>query len=245
MIVLENLSKSYAKSKAKAVDGLSLNVPAGKIVGFLGPNGAGKTTTIKMLTGILKPDSGRVLVDGIPLQEKPLEAKARIGYVPDNPEAFARLKASEYLNFVADIYGVDRAVRKERIAEYAELFKIGGVLNARIGSYSHGMKQKLVLISSLVHDPSNWILDEPLVGLDPESAFDLKEIMRARARAGQSVFFSTHIMEVAEKLCDVISVIKEGRIVFTGSLEELRAQRGSDQSLEDLFFELIDKGEEA
>lgn len=245
MIELKGISKTYAKSAVKAVDGLSLTVANGQIFGFLGPNGAGKTTTIKVLTGALRADAGSAGVDGIDMAASPLEAKRRLGYVSDNPEIFARLKASEYLNFVADVYGVDAAARQERISRYAGLFEIKDVLNASIGSYSHGMKQKLLVTASLLHDPENWILDEPMVGLDPKAAFALKEIMRERAAAGKLVFFSTHVMEVAEKLCDRLAIINKGSIVFTGTLAELKEKQGSDGSLEKIFLELVDEGEEA
>jgi ABC-2 type transport system ATP-binding protein len=246
---LENVSKTYAKSGTKAVDGLSLEVRSGEIFGFLGPNGAGKTTTLKMLTGVLKPDSGSVTIDGIDMASRPLEAKARFGYVGDNPELFNKLKAREYLDFVADIYGVPDGERRSRIADITKLFAIADVLGSSIGSFSRGMKQKLCIAASLVHDPANWILDEPMVGLDPQAAFDLKEIMRARSGAGGCVLFSTHVMEVAERLCDRLAVINAGRILFVGSLEELRALRSgpgvADRSLESLFLELVDREGEA
>lgn len=245
MIELSGISKTYAKSAVKAVDGLSVTVKDGEIFGFLGPNGAGKTTTIKALTGVLKADEGSVRIDGVDLAAEPIAAKRRIGYVTDNPELFARLKASEYLNFVADIYGVGDADRRERTARYAGLFGIKDALAASIGSFSHGMKQKLLVTASLLHDPANWILDEPMVGLDPKSAFNLKELMRERAAAGKTVFFSTHVMEVAEKLCDRLAIINRGKIVFIGALSELKSQRGADGSLEKLFLELVDEGEGA
>jgi ABC-2 type transport system ATP-binding protein len=240
VIKLENLSKTYAKSGTKAVDDLSLEVRDGEIFGFLGPNGAGKTTTIKMLTGVLRPDSGRASIDGIDLATDGLEAKRRFGYVGDNPELWSRLKGREYLDFVADVYGIPDGLRRERITYYTERFAIADALAGSIGSYSRGMKQKLCVTASLLHDPRTWILDEPMVGLDPQAAFDLKETMRQRAAAGHCVFFSTHVLEVAEKLCDRIAVIARGRILFTGSLEELRASRGADQSLESLFLDLVD-----
>ena len=245
MIELSGISKTYAKSAVKAVDGLSVTVKDGEIFGFLGPNGAGKTTTIKALTGVLKADEGSVRIDGVDLAAEPIAAKRRIGYVTDNPELFARLKAAEYLNFVADIYGVGDADRRERTARYARLFGIKDALAASIGSFSHGMKQKLLITASLLHDPANWILDEPMVGLDPKSAFNLKELMRERAAAGKTVFFSTHVMEVAEKLCDRLAIINRGKIVFMGTLAELKALRGADGSLEKLFLELVDEGEGA
>lgn len=245
MIELNGISKTYAKSAVKAVDGLSVTVKDGEIFGFLGPNGAGKTTTIKALTGVLKADEGSVRIDGVDLAAEPIAAKRRIGYVTDNPELFTRLKAAEYLNFVADVYGVGDADRRERTARYATLFGIKDALAASIGSFSHGMKQKLLVTGSLLHDPANWILDEPMVGLDPKSAYNLKELMRERAAAGKTVFFSTHVMEVAEKLCDRLAIINRGKIVFMGTLSELKAQRGADGSLEKLFLELVDDGEGA
>ena len=243
MITMDSVTKTYAKSAVKAVDNLSLTVDNGQIFGFLGPNGAGKTTTIKMLTGVLRPDTGRVSIDAYDVGKNPLEAKRRIGYVSDNPEIFAKLKASEYLNFVADVYGVGTADRRDRIDRYASLFGIKDVLASSIGSFSHGMKQKLVVTASLLHDPDNWILDEPMVGLDPKSAFALKELMRERAQAGKLVFFSTHVMEVAEHLCDRLAIINKGAIIFTGTLAELKAREGADGSLEKLFLELVDDKE--
>ena len=245
MLELIGISKTYAKSAVKAVDGLSITVKDGEIYGFLGPNGAGKTTTIKVLTGILRADSGNARVDGIDIATDPLGAKRRIGYVTDNPELFARLKAAEYLNFVGDIYGVDTATRQARVDEYASLFGIKDALGGSIGSFSHGMKQKLLVTASLLPDPQNWVLDEPMVGLDPKAAFELKEIMRDRAAAGKTVFFSTHVMEVAEKLCDRLAIINRGRIVFTGTLAELKTLQGADGSLESLFLELVDDEAEA
>ena len=240
MIELRGISKTYAKSAVKAVDDLSLTVKDGEIFGFLGPNGAGKTTTIKVLTGVLRPDSGSAAVDGVDIAADPLEAKRRIGYVTDNPELFARLKAAEYLNFVGDVYGVDTATRRDRVAEYAGMFGIRDALGGSIGSFSHGMKQKLIVTASLLPDPQNWVLDEPMVGLDPKAAFALKEVMRARATAGKTVFFSTHVMEVAERLCDRLAIINKGRIVFVGTLAELKSSSGADGSLESLFLELVD-----
>ncbi|MBN1243387.1 MAG: ABC transporter ATP-binding protein [Spirochaetales bacterium] len=240
MIKLSDVSKSYARSGVKAIDGLSLEARNGEIFGFLGPNGAGKTTTIKIVTGVLAPDSGRASLDGIDVVSEPMEAKRRLGYVSDNPEVFSKLRAWEYLNFVADVYGVPTALRQERVARYAGMLEIKDALDAQIGSFSHGMKQKLQVTASLIHDPSNWILDEPMVGLDPMAAFRLKELMRARADEGKTVFFSTHVMEVAERVCDRLAIISKGRIIFQGTLEELRSTRGSDGTLENLFLQLVD-----
>jgi ABC-2 type transport system ATP-binding protein len=241
MIKLSDVSKSYARSGVKAVDALSLEARNGEIFGFLGPNGAGKTTTIKIVTGVLAPDSGRASLDGIDVASEPMEAKRRLGYVSDNPEVFSKLRAWEYLNFVADVHGVPSALRQERVARYAGLLEIKDALDAQIGSFSHGMKQKLQVVASLIHDPSNWILDEPMVGLDPMAAFRLKELMRERTEEGKTVFFSTHVMEVAERICDRLAIISKGRIIFQGTLEELRSKRGSDGTLESLFLELVDE----
>lgn len=239
MFILQNISKTYAKAHTKAVSNLTLTINKGEIFGFLGPNGAGKTTTIKLLTGILFPDEGSITVDGFSLKEEPIKAKKTISFVPDTPETFSKLKASEYINFVADVYDIPTDIRQQRIKEYADMFGISDVLGAPISSFSHGMKQKLFLTASLVTDPDNWILDEPMVGLDPESAFKLKELMRKRASEGKTVFFSTHVMEVAEKLCDRIGIIKKGQIVFCGTQEELKAAYGGEgKSLEQIFLEL-------
>ncbi len=239
MIKLENVSKSYARGAVKAVDGLSLEIPGGGIFGFLGPNGAGKTTTIKILTGVIAPDSGAASIDGVDVAGNPIDAKRRLGYVSDNPELFSRLRAWEYLNFVADVHGVPSDQRRERVAELSARFEVKDALDAPIGSLSRGMKQKVLVVASLVHDPANWILDEPMVGLDPMAAFRLKELMRARADAGKTVFFSTHVMETAERVCDRLAIINKGRIVFSGTLDGLRELRGSDGTLENLFLELV------
>ena len=200
----------------------------------------GKTTTIRMLTGILQPDEGDLLLDDISILTRPIAAKRTFAFVPDNPETFSRLKAIEYLNFIGDVYKIPADVRTERIELYCQKFGLKEVLNNKISSFSHGMKQKLFLIASLITDPQNWILDEPMVGLDPEAAFTVKEIMRERASEGKSVFFSTHVMEVAEKLCDRIGIIKKGKLVFVGTLAELQQQHGSaGESLENIFLRLI------
>jgi ABC-2 type transport system ATP-binding protein len=244
MIEIKNISKTYAKGKVKALDAATLTVKKGEIFGFLGPNGAGKTTTIKLVTGILKPDTGNgsIKIEGIDMINEPVAAKKNIGFVPDNPELFNRLKGIEYLNFIADIYEVGNEERYKSINELSEMFEIKDALSSNISSYSHGMKQKLVIIGALLHNPPVWILDEPMVGLDPKSAFLLKEMMRKHADAGNTVFFSTHIMEVAEKLCDRIGIIKKGKIIFTGTIDELRSiRKEKDDSLENLFLELIEE----
>ncbi len=244
MIELSGISKTYAKSLTKAVDDLSITVRDGEIFGFLGPNGAGKTTTIKILAGIIRPDAGNAKIDGIDIAVDPIAAKRRIGYVSDNPELFSRLKADEYLNFVADIYGVDSATRQARVAEYATKFEIKDALGGSIGSFSHGMKQKLLVTASLLADPPNWVLDEPMTGLDPKAAFTLKEVMRSRVAAGKTVFFSTHVMEVAEKLCDRLAIVNKGKIVFIGTLAELKRAKGEDGTLESLFLEVVQDKDE-
>ncbi|MDF2672372.1 MAG: transporter ATP-binding protein [Clostridiales bacterium] len=239
MIEINGVSKTYAKGSVKAVDDINVEIRNGEIFGFLGPNGAGKTTTLKMITGILKPDGGNIKINGIDIVREPVEAKQHIGFVPDNPEIFNRLTGMEYLNFIADMYDVPDKERYDRINEIAEEFKIKDALPSSVNSYSHGMRQKLVLIGALLHNPSVWVLDEPMVGLDPEASFELKNRMRRHADSGNSVFFSTHIMEVAEKLCDRVGIIKKGKIVFVGTVDELRNTRKEDESLENLFLELI------
>ena len=240
MLELKNVTKAYNKGSVKAVDSLSMTVNNGEIFGFLGPNGAGKTTSIRMLTGILQPDEGDLLLDGISIKERPIAAKRTFAFVPDNPETFSRLKAVEYLDFISDVYKVPEEEKMTRIRTYCEKFGMLENLDSRIASFSHGMKQKLFLIASLITDPHNWILDEPMVGLDPEAAFTIKEIMRERAASGKTVFFSTHVMEVAEKLCDRVGIIKKGKIVFIGTMAELQSQHGAaGQSLEDIFLKLI------
>ena len=240
MLELKNVTKAYNKGSVKAVDSLSMTVNDGEIFGFLGPNGAGKTTSIRMLTGILQPDEGELLLDGISIKERPIAAKRTFAFVPDNPETFSRLKAIEYLDFISDVYKIPQEEKMERIKNYCEKFGMMENLSSRIASFSHGMKQKLFLIASLITDPKNWILDEPMVGLDPEAAFTIKEIMRERAAAGKTIFFSTHVMEVAEKLCDRIGIIKKGKLVFIGTMAELQTQHGeSGQSLEDIFLKLV------
>ncbi|MBU5438973.1 ABC transporter ATP-binding protein [Tissierella sp. MSJ-40] len=240
MLKLKNISKTYSKGTIKAVDNIDLDIKSGEIFGFLGPNGAGKTTTIKMIVGLLKPDTGQVFIDNIDVWKNSLEAKAKISYVPDNPEIYDKLKGIEYLNFISDMYGVPKNVREEKMNYYSEMFNIKEALGDIIGSYSHGMKQKLVLTSALIHDPQLFILDEPMVGLDPKSAFQLKEIMRKRCDEGKTVFFSTHVLEVAEKLCDRIAIINKGKIIAMGTMEELRSHAEERESLENIFLGLTE-----
>jgi len=237
MLKINNVSKTYGGNRVKAVDDISLEVKSEQILGFIGPNGAGKTTTMKMVTGALAPDSGSITINGFDITTEPLKAKQNFSYVPDSPDMFLRLKGIEYLNFMGDMYEVDTSVRNQKIAEMGETFEMTGALNARIQSYSHGMRQKVIIMGALLHDPAIWILDEPLTGLDPRSSFQLKEMMRNHARAGKCVLFSTHMLEVAEKLCDKIALINKGRIIFFGELEELKAQH-NQLSLEDIFMEV-------
>lgn len=240
MIEFKDVSKSYIKEK-KSVDSLNFSVEDGEIFGFLGPNGAGKTTTIKMLTGILDIDvGGDILIDGKSIKSNPLEAKKQFGYIPDSPDMFLKLKGIEYLNFIADIYEISKEDRKERIENLAKKFKIYDDLDSRMESYSHGMRQKLMIISVLLHNPKNWILDEPMTGLDPKSAFDLKEMMKVHAKNGNTVFFSTHVLEVAEKLCDRIGIINKGKLLFVGTFEEMKSKLKENASLEELFLEITE-----
>jgi len=237
MIKIQSVSKSYAKGKIKAVDELNLHVKKGEIFGFIGPNGAGKTTTIKMLTGILEPDSGEIYINGKNIKTDTIEVKRSIGYVPDSQEIYDRLTGMEYLNFIGNIYGVSSTQRRQRIEKYLELFALKSAIGELVRSYSHGMKQKLMLIAALLHEPPLWLLDEPLVGLDPRSALTLKEAMRTHCDNGNTVFFSTHVLEVAERLCDRIGIIKDGKLIASGTLEELRSGE-TGASLEHIFFEL-------
>ena len=237
MIEIKNVSKIYGKD-FKAVDNLNLTVENGEIFGFLGPNGAGKTTTIKMITGITDITDGDIVVDNFSIISNHVVAKSNIGFVPDDPNVLLRLSGIEYLNFIASVYGVNQTIAKERIDKYAKMFALEGDLQDKIQSFSHGMRQKLLVIGVLLHQPSNLILDEPMTGLDPKSSYNLKQIMREYADEGHTVLFSTHVLEVAEKVCDRIGVISKGKLIFVGTVEQLRAQTKSEQSLEELFLEL-------
>lgn len=240
MLKLQSVSKTYSKGSIKAVDNIDLDIKPGEIFGFLGPNGAGKTTTLKMIVGLLKPDNGKIFIDGINAWESPMEAKKLISYVPDTPEIYDKLKGIEYLNFIADMYEIPKDIRPERMEKYLEMFNLKNAIGDIIGSYSHGMKQKLVLISALLHEPKLFILDEPMVGLDPKSSFQLKELMRHRCDEGKTVFFSTHVLEVAEKLCDRIAIINKGKIIALGTMDELRSHAEERESLENIFLELTE-----
>lgn len=235
MIEIVNVSKTYG-GKVKALDDISLTVESGCIYGFLGPNGAGKTTTIKLVTGIIQPDSGTIRVDGRDTKTDALAAKLSIGFVPDDPNVFLRLKGVEYLAFMADIYGVASEDRKKTIGDMAERFDMVSALGDKIQSYSHGMRQKIVIMGALLHQPKVWILDEPMTGLDPKSAFELKTMMREHADKGNTVFFSTHVLEVAEKVCDRVAVIGAGHILYAGGMEALK--ESGDKSLEKMFLEM-------
>lgn len=239
MIELTNVSKSY-NGHTKAVDNLNITINDGEIFGFLGPNGAGKTTTIKMITGIIESNIGEIKINGINTKEKPIEAKKQFAFVPDNPDMFLKLKGIEYLNFMGDIYEVPKSERRKRIETLAERFEMTSALGDQIQSYSHGMRQKIVLIGALIHNPSVWILDEPMTGLDPRASFTLKEMMREHADSGKSVFFSTHVLEVAEKLCDRIAVINKGKILFCGTLREMKDHFKGSGSLENMFLEMTE-----
>lgn len=242
MIEFSKVSKSYNKGKVKAVDDLTLTVKPGEIFGFLGPNGAGKTTAIKMLVGLLFQDSGSIKINNIDTRTDLLAVKRLTGYVPDQPEVYEKLTGMEYLNFIADVYRVPSTARTGNIAGLLETFELTGSAYDRIQSYSHGMRQKLLLIAALMHEPEVLILDEPMVGLDPHSSYVLKEIMREHCDRGKTLFFSTHIMEVAEKICDRIGIINRGKLIACGTMEELRrAPHAGDQSLETIFLELTEK----
>ncbi len=239
MISYQQVTKRYGKSPTPAVNNLSFAVNPGEIVGFLGPNGAGKTTTIKMTVGLTRPDSGHVLVNDIDVQKNPLAVKQIIGYVPDSPEPFGRLTGREYVRFMADVFKVSKEERERRIPELLARFDLEDAFNDKLSGYSRGMKQKVTIIGSLIHNPDVWILDEPMVGLDPKSSHTLKETMRQHCDTGKVVLFSTHVLEVAERLCDRVLIINHGQLLASGTIDELRQQKGGgDSSLESLFLEL-------
>ena len=232
MLKIEHFTKTYGQKKA--VDDLSLHIQKGEIYGFIGHNGAGKTTTTKACCGILGFDNGEIYVDGVSIKDNPLACKKNIAYIPDNPDLYDFMSGTAYLNFIADIFGISNAERKEHISKYAELFEIKDSLAQPISSYSHGMKQKLAIISALIHDPKLIIMDEPFVGLDPKASHILKGLMRNMCDNGGAIFFSTHVLEVAEKLCDKVAIIKGGKLIKSGTMEEVKG----DDSLESVFLEL-------
>ena len=234
MLKISHLTKTYGEKKA--VDDLSLHIAPGEIYGFIGHNGAGKTTTLKASVGILSFDAGEIKIDGISIKENPIECKKRIAYIPDNPDLYEYMTGIKYLNFISDIFGVGAEERKARIAKYADMFEITQDLANPISAYSHGMKQKLAIISAWIHNPKLIIMDEPFVGLDPKAAHLLKGMMREVCDDGGAIFFSTHVLEVAEELCDKVAIIKGGKLIKSGTMEEVKG----DSSLEDVFLELED-----
>lgn len=237
MLELKNVFKSYDGVDFQVED-VSFKVESGTIFGFLGPNGAGKTTTIKMITSMLAKDKGDIIINGVNIEDDAMFCKRQICYIPDNPEVYERLKGIEYLTFLANVYDVNKEDFDDRIKKYSEAFDLANNLNDFITTYSHGMKQKLVLIGALTIEPKIFILDEPMVGLDPKSSYTLKELMREHCNKGNIVFFSTHVLEVAEKLCDEVAIINKGKIIATGSVEDIK--KGADSSLEEIFLELTE-----
>lgn len=234
MLEIKNLTKKY--NNKKAVDNLTLTINDGEIFGFIGHNGAGKTSTIKCCVGILTFDDGEILVDGLSVAKNPVECKRKIAYIPDNPDLYEQLTGIQYLNFIADIYEIDKEKRKEQIKKYSDIFELANNLPDIISTYSHGMKQKLALISAFIREPKILILDEPFVGLDPKSSHEVKKIMQQMCDEGKSVFFSTHVLEVVEKICDKIAIIKDGKLIAFGKTDDVKG----DKSLEDVFLELVD-----
>lgn len=236
MLKINNLTKHY-KGSSKGVDNINLSIEAGDIYAFIGHNGAGKTTTLKCVVGIHGFDAGEIIINGISIKEKPLACKQQIAYIPDNPDLYEYLTGIQYLNFIADIFEVPAREREERIAKYADAFEITASLGDLISSYSHGMKQKLAIISALVHEPKLLILDEPFVGLDPKASVILKDIMRDMCKKGGAIFFSTHVLDVAEKLCNKVAIIKDGALIASGKMEEIVKD---GMSLESIFMEVVD-----
>ena len=232
MLNIQHLSKTYGDKKA--VDDLSLHIAPGEIYGFIGHNGAGKTTTLKAIAGILQFDAGEITVDGLSVKEQPLACKQRMAYLPDNPDLYEFMTGIQFLNFIADIFGVSAADRQARIRDYADRFELTADLGQQISAYSHGMKQKLAIISAWIHQPRLILMDEPFVGLDPKASHLLKQMMRELCDAGGAIFFSTHVLEVAEKLCDKVAIIKHGRLIRSGTMAEVKG----DDSLEEVFLEL-------
>ncbi len=235
ILQIKNFSKTYPGGK-RAVDGLSLDIFAGDIYGFIGQNGAGKTTTLRAVSGILQFDEGEILIDGHSVKAQPVLCKSISAYIPDNPDIYDYLTGTQYLNYIADIFRVDQKTRSEKIVKYADMFRIRDDLGKLVSSYSHGMKQKLVIISALLHSPKLLILDEPFVGLDPEAAFKLKSVFKEMCEQGCAIFFSTHVLDVAEKLCNKIAIIKGGKLIACGNTDEVRG----DSSLEKVFLEVLE-----
>lgn len=240
MIEVKDFIKSYDNGKIAVAD-ISFEVRDGEIFGFLGPNGAGKSSTIKAIVGINKPTRGTIRINGISIDDDPIAYKSLFSYVPDNPELFDTYSGYEYINFISDVYGIDEATRKERLEYYLEYFDIKDAMADQIETYSHGMAQRLALIGALISDPEVLILDEPMVGLDAKSSYNLKQILRQRADAGKSVFFSTHVMSVAQELCDRIAIINKGKIIAEGTFDEIKASSNHKENLEAVFLELTDE----
>ena len=236
MIEIKNVSKTY-NGKKKVLKNISFKIEGGEIFAFIGHNGAGKTTMIKSIMGILDFEEGDILVDNKSIKEEPLECKRIMAYVPDNPDLYENMKAIDFINFICDMYEVSEGIRRENTLKYAKMFEIEDKLNDDISSFSHGMKQKIALIAALAHNPKVLIMDEPFVGLDPKAVYDMKEIMRDMAKEGKTIFFSTHILDVAEKLCDRVAIIKDGTIVKVGKMKDIKG----DESLEQVFLELGEK----
>ena len=234
MLHIQNLTKTYGEKKA--VDNLSLHIERGEIYGFIGHNGAGKTTTLKAVAGILRFDGGDILIDGVSVLKDPLLCKKSMAYIPDNPDLYDYMTGAQYLDFIADVFGIDAKTRKERIGRYAEAFALTDDLSSPISAYSHGMKQKLAIISAWIHAPRLILMDEPFVGLDPKAAFTLKEMMREACLNGAAIFFSTHVLEVAERLCDKVAIIQGGELIRSGTMEQVKG----DTSLESVFLSLVE-----
>ena len=234
MLEINGLSKSYGSHKA--VDNLCMRIANGEIDGFIGPNGAGKTTTLRSIAGIMQFEEGTIMIDGHSIKEEPLACKKIMAYIPDNPDLYEFMSGIQYLNFIADIFGVDVSTRDERIHRYTDLFEITNVLDDAISSYSHGMKQKLAIVSAWIHEPKLILMDEPFVGLDPKASHILKQMMREFCDQGNAILFSTHVLEVAEKLCDRVAIIKDGKLIRSGTMEDVKG----DSSLESVFLELED-----
>ena len=237
MIKIEHISKTFNKDNV-VIDDVNLSLEEGKIIGIIGVNGAGKTTLIKMMTGILKPDSGKIIINGKDIVKEPVETKQMIGYMSDSPDMFLRLTGIEYLHLISDIYKVPKENREKRIKELSKKFNLEEVLDKPMQGYSHGTRQKMMVMGALVHEPKVWILDEPLIGLDPQSSILLKDMMREHAKKNNIVFFSTHVLEIAEKLCDDIAIINKGKILYYGTLDDLR-KKYKKKDLDELFMEVI------
>ena len=236
MIEIKNVTKIYNNVK-KAIDDVSFDVKDGEIFAFIGHNGAGKTTMIKSIVGILNFEKGDILINNYSIKKDPIKCKMALAYVPDNPDLYENMKAIDFINFICDMYDISESVRKENIKKYSKMFEMDGKLGDDISSFSHGMKQKVALIAALSHDPKVLIMDEPFVGLDPKAVYDMKELMKKMAKEGKTVFFSTHILDVAEKLCDRVAIIKKGKIVKIGKMKDIMG----DESLEQVFLELGEK----